>query len=189
MKSLAALITSALVVLGPLRAGWNRYQAFCANRAEQIRKLNVIYGKLTPNGGTSLDDKINALTAFVTSGFERLEQTNRLVLRLIGKAYWMADPTGAIIDVSPALVNLFQRVPDQLLNWSWVAYLEEAEVSRVIDAWETAVKHEREFQATFNINLPEGDKVRVVMHGLPIKTTLDHDKVLSGYLGWFETGN
>lgn len=186
-QSIAALFAALATIFGPFKYAYRKFMEDRAAKAEIVHKISVIYSKLTPNGGTSIEDKMNALTGFVASGFARIEQTTKLILQITGKAYWLASPDGAICDVSPALANLFQRTPDQLTGWGWVAYIAESEVDRIVTSWETAVKHAREFRATYEISTPSNTTLRVVMHALPIKSQSDAgDEVLSGYLGWFE---
>lgn len=163
--SSAAGIATSVVTIGALLIAVARW-------AHAIwKKVSHIYDELTPNGGGSIKDVVN-----------RIEALQLASLQLTGKAYWLSDPDGKCTYASTRLAALMGFHADQALGWGWVSAvaLECREPVRL--EWCSAVKDRREFHMKYVYVHPDGSRVPVTGHAIPVIHA--QTRVVVGMIGW-----
>ena len=162
----AALITGAAVIVAGIAA-------FYRKAVSVSKKLAAIHDELVPNGGSSLRDAVN-----------RIEALQITALALTGKAHWISGPDGHCTFASVRLAGLMGLTPEQVEGWGWVTAVAPEYREACRKEWDNAVKDLREFHMKYEYVRPDGGRVAVTGHAIPIIHA--QTKVFVGMLGWAE---
>lgn len=162
----ASLITGGAVLLAAA-------VAFYRKAMSVSRKLTQIHAELIPNGGSSLRDAIN-----------RIEALQLTSLSLTGKAYWISAKDGQCTFASVRLASMMGMTPEQVEGWGWVTAVSPECRDACRKEWDGAVKDLREFHMDYVFVHPDGVRVQVRGHAIPIIHA--QSKQFVGMLGWAE---
>lgn len=161
-------IVTLLVALGLGRYINQKYEHFKSNRQafqlmqidvnkNMMAKLQGIEHEVKPDGGHSLNDKITDLVNGVSkldTKIELITSEQRLNREIMGIANWESDEKGKVTYVSIALCEIIGCTQSDLIDSSWVGYIDKKDRQRVISEWTEAVSTASEFNSEFNYILP-----------------------------------
>ena len=136
-------------------------------------KVSHVYSELTPNGGGSIKDSINRIEAMQVGG-----------LQLTGKAFWISDPSGKCTFASVRLAAMMGISPGQMLGYGWVSAVSYEDREKCREEWDRAVRDTREFHMRYSYTHPDGQRVYVVGHAIPVVHSVT--KQVVGMIGWAE---
>jgi PAS domain S-box-containing protein len=162
----AALITGSAVIVAAFVGAYRK--ALIVSK-----KLAAIHDELVPNGGSSLRDAIN-----------RIEALQITALALTGKAHWISGPDGHCTFASVRLAGLMGLTPEQVEGWGWVTAVAPEYREACRREWDNAVKDLREFHMKYEYIRPNGERVPISGHAIPIVHA--QTKAFVGMLGWAE---
>lgn len=106
--------------------------------------------------------------------------------RLLGDHIWRAYPNGKLVETTE-WSKLTGQSPAEARNWDELAAIHPDDRKTFLDAWETAVATEKEYQATIRVLTVKGDYVTLTGRVLPVRgpsgeiqewigcTTYEHD--------------
>jgi len=154
-------------------------------RLRQVRKENMIeeiYVALKPNGGSSIADHM----ADVRKRTERIDRTvstseigRRTLVAVMEIGEWHSDSDGQCIWINGAACRLCNRPEDDFLGRNWVNVIHPADVPRVIDEWDDAVRERRQFRSRYRWTTSEGESIPITVLANPV---LDSGGVLTGWV-------
>jgi len=151
---------------------WNTYEK---KRRSNADKLDIIYNELTGNGGSTLRDAIGRIESRQILD----ELSNKAMMNHLSIAYYRADTSGIVTEVSRTLGRYLERLPDEFLGRAWLSTVEEEEREDVLDAWNFSVENGVEFSRCINFVTPKGKKLHSKVISFPL---CDNEKVV-GYFG------
>lgn len=134
-----------------------------------MTQVQALSAEFKPNGGSSIKDQLN-----------RIEALTKISLRLTDKAYWISDASGQCMEASPALAALMGLTPEQIQGHGWVNAISASCRREVEEAWESAVREQREFHLDYEYTTPQGLIVPITAHSIPIRS----GGKVTGYVGW-----
>lgn len=125
---------------------------------EKVCKLHTmietIYSEITPNHGSSLKDKINAIE-------KELEENSKTTSLIMYRQRWLLNNReepifesrndGSCTWVNDKYCKLTGYTVEDFLNNGWKSVIHEADRERISAEWESAVKDKRDSYATFRI--------------------------------------
>ena len=123
-----------------------------------IEKINHIFYEITPNGGTSIKDKIDNINTGLISVIER----QRALLADAEDAYFETDMEGTCTWINRTYTRLVERNPSEILGHGWHNCVALSDRDNVIKSWYTAVKEDRELTINFSFETPSGEKKPVM---------------------------
>lgn len=166
LNTTAGVIGALAVILGAV-AGIFRFTR------KIYQRVTFIYDELRPNGGGSIRDAIN-----------RIEAQQVAFLHLTGKAYWLSDPDGRCKFASTRLAAIMGVAPNQVLGFGWVSSVAPEHRVPVRLEWESAVRDRREFHSEYAYVHPDGTRVQVKGHAIPVIHA--QTEAMVGMIGWAE---
>ena len=144
--------------------------------AHQKTVGDKILAEFAPNGGSSLRDSIN-----------RIEALQFTSLRMTGKAYWTSRANGEAEYISPALAAIMGGSQEQFIQNGWIGAVDQECRKMVVNEWNSSVNDCREFDCEYAYLHPNGTRVNVRGHALPMTAKASDGKMkVIGYLGWVE---
>lgn len=177
-KNMLARIKEVLIVA--LKTGHSELKSQIeqlSNRVEKIEPIaEKVYGILTPNGGTSLADRITQIQRQMSLVNARLAvdwATN-------DAATYECDEHGECINASPQLAKLFETTQERMLGRGWLSHIRgQAEREKAWDEWAEAIERGIPYDALYTIETTHGPK-QIRTYTVAVKDTKG---VTIGYLG------
>jgi PAS domain S-box-containing protein len=142
---LAALIFIYKKVVQPM------WQAF-KNYTDMSNKIDKIFTEITPNGGTSIKDKVDKIDKDLVLVRER----QRALMADDKDAMFETDLNGNCNWVNRTYTRLVQRNPSELMGHGWVNAIAQEDRDAIVQGWYKSVKEDREFTGDFKFLTPEG---------------------------------
>lgn len=142
------------------QAKWDNLHAVL-NKQDAVNKQ--IKDKLFPNGGSSIDDKVEKIIV----GVSALQMGQRNTLDILDIASWESDSEGRFVYVSTSLCELMGATPGELLGNSWVGDVAHFDRDAVLKAWHESIRYASGFNIKFSIKKSDGnyqDVSPVVIH-------------------------
>lgn len=119
------------VLLGLGKKLWNR--------------LNDVYKMLTPNGGSSLSDKIGKLQ----EGQHIANERWKILWKNISTPYFECDKDGKMTFANQALCELFGLWEEDMEGTGWLTAVDERDRASIWENWVHAIEVNIPFSATF----------------------------------------
>jgi PAS domain S-box-containing protein len=175
-------IVSILTISGILaKAGWWLFKFIKEQYTTIIRvhqQVDTIFKEITPNHGTSIKDKVNAMSKEITSNTQMTEQIfyrQRWMMDHRSEAIFEAENSGEISWVNKPYCKLTSRESADLLGHNWKNTIYEEDRERVVSNWDASVKDGRMFEDFYRIVIPDGRIINVTCSAAKVKG--------HGYLG------
>lgn len=168
--SLTAFIFGVLATL--CGVGWLIYKL----RRHVEPLLREIRGQLIPNGGSSLHDKISAIS-------RRTLVDNRLMQEVInhqGLLRWVSDKDGRCIWASEAYATLVGLAAVSLEGQGWKRTIHQEDRNKVLLEWTRSVKDGSAFFMKYRIVTPAGKSACVIADADAVR---DESGVIVAYVG------
>ena len=137
-----------------------------------FQKLDEIKSEFRTNGGSTVKDDLMSLKDNLTHINTRLDSITieqRINREIMDIANWESDSEGQIKYVSTALCDIIGCTQSELLDSSWVGFVDTADRKRVFDEWMESVKMASEFNTTFHYKKPNGTFQKVKAVAIHIK--------------------
>lgn len=180
-------LVSLIVVMATATAAW-----FKVVRPLRFGLLNLytISAALTPNGGSSLYDRMSSIDRRSAVGEARLAG----LVELSGFAEVETDGDGKVVRVSEAACDIVDRSAEDFLGLEWKNVLHADDRARVLAEWLDAVRDRRTYRARMRWTRRDGEAVPIDVIARPvIAVGLDKDKkpadVLVGYIATVRRSN
>lgn len=173
IASISAIISGIYLIYRKVVKPVFEYVKEWRKTAIQVEK---IFEELTPNGGTSVKDKIDKIDTSLTYVSERL----RAYLADVSEAHFETDAQGNYIRVNRTYTRLVGREPSEVLGKGWHNCIYQDDRESVIQAWEDSIDDSRELVIRFRFETPSGEIVPV--RGTSYKMISDTGEVI-GFLG------
>lgn len=128
----------------------------------RLKSVFRVFAELVPNGGNSMWDKIDRIDKRMQKiGDNQLTALHlvRMVASNVTKIMWTADRDGNTDWVNEHWVERTGIAADQAKGFGWLNGLHSDDREWVIDAWQAAVEHGRDFNELFRL---EHDRTAVV---------------------------
>lgn len=146
-------------------------------RIEDRKKLDYLVKEMTMDKNGSMktavvkiqDDVADMRKSFghVMERLDEIDENQKLTMNLQGVRFWVSNPGGEWVYVSPELCKLFGRPESELLGNHWYASIVHEDRRRVIDAIEFSSLHQTGFDEIFTIRKPDGMALKVWAVALP----------------------
>ena len=148
------------------------------NKALDANKegLKEILSKLSPNGGTSIADKLNQ----VLSNQTFFESKFRTFLSDSKECYFEADKDGEITFVNTKLSRLTGRDSQELKGSGIFNIVDYSERESFIEDWKTALEENLSLEKEFTLVTPAKNRIKVY---LSLKRISDTKEETIGFLG------
>lgn len=128
------------------------------------KMIETIYSELTPNHGTSLKDKVNAIE-------KKLEENTRDTVTIMYRQRWLLDNgsvpiyeaglDGKCTWVNEKYCELTGYSLSEFLNNGWRNSLHVDDRDRIVSEWESAVKDKRDFHAEYRLVSRNGEIYKI----------------------------
>lgn len=177
----AALLTIVVTIAGGLLAFHLRIVKPVTRRfkalAAIVPKVELLVAELSPNGGTSIKDKINRIDLAVRV----IDFRNRSMQELLDEGIYEADPSGMCTYANRMASHLFGLTPEEMQGTGWLRALDDDDRLHQWNAWLRATEAGIPYSAEYNIiNQITGSVLRVRTRAAAIK---DHAGRTIGYYG------
>jgi PAS domain S-box-containing protein len=164
-------------VLKPMILGAKRY-------LDTLGKIDTIFEAVTPNGGTSMLDKVDIIAAKMIRVESSLHLTNER-----SRGRWLdapemmfeTDTEGNCTWVNRTYARIVGRGIDELLDHGWVNTIAKEDRDRVVKEWYDAVEEHREFSLNFNFESVDGTIIPASVVSYKMINPDDGNTI--GYLG------
>jgi PAS domain S-box-containing protein len=152
-----ATALSATIAVSVLlyRKGIKPMVAFLRNYTSTVYKINAIFEEITPNGGTSIKDKIDRIDRQVTLVNERQKASSAD----FPDALFETDPEGNCYWINRTYARMVKRLPSELMGRGWQNAIAQEDREEVVEAWYSAAKDDREFVMDFKFETPDGELI------------------------------
>lgn len=162
------LILTVLTIIGIVfKTSLVIYKWVC-RKIESISKVHsqvdVIFKEITPNGGGSIKDKVNAMS------LEMINNT-KLTEHIFQRQRWMMDQRtepifetnlqGEYIWVNKQFAMLVERDMGTLMGHNWKNTVYEEDRDRVVSNWNSSIKDKRSFEDEYRLITSTGKIIRV----------------------------
>jgi PAS domain S-box-containing protein len=141
-----------------------------------VEKIISGTNQLQPNGGSSLVDRVTA----ITNQLKVVEESIKGTLAALGHAFFEADSNGSFTMVSKKLSEHMNMQVSESLGSGWSAAIHPDDRDKVEHEWEQAVKQQRLFMKTLRFLHDDGCIIHVQIQAFPVFT---ESKVLVKYNG------
>jgi PAS domain S-box-containing protein len=156
IQDYAAYVTAASASLGAIiyiyKKGIKPMLQAVKSYYETVEKIDKIFEELTPNGGTSIKDKIDKIDAGLNLVSER--QRAREIDDPVAR--FETDPVGNCTWINRTYSSLVQRTPSELMGHGWQNAISQLDREHVVTDWYKSVEEKREFTMDFNFETPNG---------------------------------
>lgn len=132
-------------------------------RVEKIEKIISI--ELTTNGGMSLKDAIvdtRALLAAMDGKFRAFVSTTEMIA-------WESDKDGNCVWVSPKMVAILGRPPEDIYGQCWRSILHPDDRTRVVQEWQDSIGNQRSFTMSYRWIGGDGDVIPVTVETFVVR--------------------
>lgn len=120
-----------------------------------LDKVDKIFEEISPNGGTSIKDKVDSVDRKLTLVSERQRASDVDSV----KAKFETDPIGNCIWVNRTYARLVERTPSELMGHGWQNAIASVDRDLVVKNWYDAANEDREFTMDFNFETPSGELI------------------------------
>lgn len=171
-------ILSATIMVGlftwkrgikPVLAALEQYHTLCD-------KVDTIFDEMTPNGGTSIKDRIERMD----TGLSLVQEIQQAMAADTEAVLFRTDPNGDCVWVNRTYTRTVGRDLSEILGHGWQNAIAQVDRERVVTEWYKAVEENREFILDYNFETPEGEKTLVRGRGYKL---VDSKGDLLGYWG------
>lgn len=148
-----------------------------------VKQLEEIKKEFKTNGGSSLKDDLAGLKKDMNNMKDQLisvVNSQRLNREVMGEANWESDREGLFKYVSTALCEIIGCSQVEMLDNSWIGFVDPEHRKRVMDEWTDSVKMASEFNMEFNYRRTDGSFQRVRATAVHIKDEKGHVKETLG---------
>lgn len=141
--------------------------------------MRVVKEQVHPNGGASLRDSVDRIELRQILD----QQVLGSVLSLQSIAFFRADATGAVTEVSRPLCKFLERAEQEVLGNSWFTWINEDVRDEVMAEWMGAIQMGRDFDKYFEMFTDEKEVLAVHLKAYPL---MDSHRKVVGYFGSFK---
>jgi PAS domain S-box-containing protein len=120
-----------------------------------VEKIDRIFEEITPNGGTSIKDKIDYIDYNVTL----VQQIQQAMAADTKVAQFRTDSEGNCVWVNRTYRRTVDRDMSEILGHGWQNTIAQDERDEVVTEWYKSVEEEREFSMNFHFETPTGEKI------------------------------
>lgn len=138
--------------------------------------IKDIHRQLHSDDGIPLRDEINSIKQEVNAA--RVEQHVDFMARK--EALFQADPEGNCIGANTAYLRLVHRTFEEVSGQGWVAIFPREEREEIMQEWQSAIEHGRNFDMVLHIKNLAGELVKV--HAQAFRK-VSSDGSTAGYMG------
>ncbi len=158
---------------------------FISYLVQKSKRIVRIFSELVPNGGNSMWDKIDRMDkrtqALVDSQLTGLHLI-RMVASHTAKIMWTADKDGNTDWMNEHWMDKTGIPIAHSMGYGWLNGLHSDDREWVIEAWQAAVEHGRDFIETFRLEHDVTNKITTVKaKASPIKDPNNHH--IAGWTG------
>ena len=175
---LVAKIVGALgTILGALAWCWKYVVVPVRNKLVKINDTwDTIAAEFKANGGGSMKDALNRIeTRQLIESQEGRALTNDTIFGI-----WRADEKGRFTSVNRTYERMVGMSKTDLTGWNWLNVVHCEDRHSVLQDWEQAIQHEREWYREYRVTRPDGTEIQVISVGHPL---FGGDSKLRGYIG------
>lgn len=171
-------ILSATIMVGlftwkkgikPVLAALKQYHTLCD-------KVDTIFDEMTPNGGTSIKDRIERMD----TGLSLVQEIQQAMAADTKAVLFRTDANGDCVWVNRTYTRTVGRDLSEILGHGWQNTIAQDDRERVVTEWYNAVEENREFILDYSFETPEGEKTLVRGRGYKL---VDSKGDLLGYWG------
>ena len=119
-----------------------------------IEKIDRIFEELTPNGGSSVKDKIDRMD----SGLALVQQVQQAMAADTKAALFRTDSEGNCVWVNRTYTRTVGMNMSEILGHGWQNGISQDDRDDVVTEWYKSVEENREFSMNFNFETPDGIK-------------------------------
>lgn len=119
---------------------------------DMIEKVDKIFDEITPNGGTSIKDKVDQ----TYQGLALLSQITDAMAADTKAALFRTDPEGNCVWVNRTYTRTVGRDVSELLGHGWQNAIAAKDRAHVVTEWYRAVEENRDFVVDYNFETPDG---------------------------------
>lgn len=139
------------------------------------QKLDSLVAELRPNGGKSLRDIVEKINENTTYNREYVRASLDNDYQMI----FETDSVGEYLWVNDTYSRYTGKQDHDLIGYGWINTVCSADRIRIRDEWESCIEEHRDFNAEYEINTMDGNKLKVMSTARPIKVTGN----IKGYYG------
>lgn len=152
---------------------------------KKLMRIRRAFLELIPNGGNSMWDKIDRIDKR-TETLSDNQMTGlhliRLVASNVSKIMWTADKNGEVDWVNEHWVERTGIPAQQAIGYGWLNGVHAEDREWVVEAWNAAVRMERDFNETFRLEHDKtGIETTVKARSTPVKDASSHR--IAGWTG------
>jgi len=143
-----------------IKKWWTARQA--AKKAEWnklITDLSLIKGKIFPNGGSSLDDKMEMSlkdNRDIKASLLELRAGQRNTWEIMDVAVWISNDQGATVYVNKPYCELVGHTYPDAIGMSWLGLIASADRTRIKDAWKDSIDTISDFDQCYSFKRSDG---------------------------------
>lgn len=141
-----------------------------------IEKIDKIFEEVTPNGGTSIKDKIDKMD----HSLALIQQVQDAMAADTTAALFRTDSEGNCVWVNRTYTRTAGRDVSELMGHGWQNAVAQEDRDHIVEEWYTSVKENREFSLEFNFETPTGHKTRAKVRSYKL---VDSKGEILGYFG------
>lgn len=145
---------------------------------DRIEQLDKISYALTPNGGSSLYDRIVSMDQRISWSDFR----TKAVLTHLNIGECKFDMTGQCIYISGTICRILNRTESEFLGNNWLNLINDSERDHIIDNWEQSISTNRNFLMDFNMTHANGELIKISSIIMPISDSIKKPIGWSGTL-------
>lgn len=157
-----------------------------------VKQLEEIKKEFRTNGGSSLKDDLvgmkKGLAGLKDDMKNMKDQLNsvvhsqRLNREVMGEANWESNSEGLVTYVSTALCEIIGCSQVEMLDNSWIGFVDPDDRKRVMEDWQESVKMASEYNTEFNYKRTDGTFQRVRAAAVHLKDEKGHVKETLGHV-------
>jgi len=127
-----------------------------ASYYKTIEKIDKIFEEITPNGGTSIKDKVDD----IYHNLALVQQVQEAMAADTKQAHFRTDSDGNCVWVNRTYTRTVGRDVSEILGHGWQNAISQDDREEVVAEWYKSVKENREFSMEFNFETPTGKLVK-----------------------------
>ena len=125
----------------------------------QSETINQIKFKLFPNGGTSIDDKLEVSlkdNRDIKTSLVELRSGQRNTWEIMDVAVWISNDLGQTVYVNKPYCGLVGCTYEDAIGLSWLGLISEVDRKRVREAWKDSIDTISDFDEFYSFERPDG---------------------------------
>ena len=147
-----------------------------SNLYKTMEKIDKIFDELTPNGGTSIKDKID----HIDINLSLFQQVQEAMAADTKAALFRTDSLGNCVYVNRTYTRTVGLNVSEILGHGWQNAIAEEDREKVVAEWYKSVKENREYSQEFRFETPDGVQTRCKCRSYKL---VDSRGELLGYWG------